>query len=313
MAETPSQPQRSKSGQFTKKGEESLAKAKTLTKEGNLETSARDRSTVDAQFAKIAELKQERISELETLNEAVEFQKSEIERLRGVETAALSIEEANLKLEATKAENARKLAEHQKDLASKLEEARIENNQKVQQFEIDRARIQSAWNYSFEQQKKAAQDQLNEEIRVARQAEKIRAENLEREWQLREQALKAQETELIDLRAKAASFEAEKDKAVAAAESKAFNIAKKDKEHEIAILTAQHTAQRTVDQNTIQNLNMKLADKDEIIKQLTVQLSTATKAQETIATKALETAANRQALADQQTTAALTNGGQKRA
>lgn len=317
MSNDTQQPQtavRTKSGQFAKKGEEALTKAKTLSKESNLETSARDRSTVDAQFAKIAELKQERITELETLNEAVEFQKSEIVRLRGVETAALSIDEANLKLEATKAENARKLAEAKKDFESKLEEARIENNQKVQQFEIDRARIQSAWNYSFEQQKKAANDQLAEELRIARQAEKIRTEDLERGWKLREEALTAQEKELTDLRAKVSTFDAEVKKAAEEAKNQAFGIANKDKTHEIALLKNEQAAQTQVLNATIQHLKEQLAAKDNVIAQLTLRATSAEEKMANIATKSLETAGNVKALADlQQATQLANNNGARKA
>jgi len=313
MAETP-QSARTKSGQFIKKGEESLAKAKTLSKESVLETGAKDRAAVDTQFAKIAELKQERIAELEIVTEAVDFQKGEIERLRGVEVAALAIEEANLKLEATKAENARKLGEHQKDFASKLEEARIENTQKVQQFSTERLQVQTAWNYTFEQTKKAANDRLNEEIRVAQQAEKVRHEDLTRSWDLREQELKSQEKEVFDLRAQVESFPGLLKTEAEAAKAQAFSISKKDKDHEIAILNSQNTAQRTVDQSTIANLNGKLADKDKVIEQLTIQLAAANLAQKEIATKALDTAGNVKALADlQAATQANNSNGQKRA
>lgn len=306
--------QRTKSGQFAKKqGEESLAKAKTLTKESVLAGVAKDRASVDTQFNKIAELTQEKLSELEIVTEAVEFQKAEAERIHGVEAISRSIEEANLALETTKAENARKLAEHQKDFASKLEEARIESAQKEQQFAIQRQQTEASWSYSFEQQKKAAQDALNEEIRVAQQVERIRKEDLGRSWALREQELKTKEQELIDLRNKAAGFDAELKKAADAAESRAFSIAKKDKDHEIALLNNTHNAQRQVDTNTIANLQAKLQEKDKVIEQLTIQLSAANTAQKEIATKALETAGNVKAIADVQAANALASNGQKRA
>lgn len=317
MAEEVKTAGRSKSGQFAKKqGEEALARAKTLTKDSVLESVAKIRSGLDVQVAKIGDIVQEKLTELETVTEAVEFQKAEAERIHGVEAVARSIEEANLALESTKAENLRKLGEFQKDLASKQEEARIENNQKVQLFETQRQQAENAWTYTFNQKKKTDQDQLAEELRIARQAEKVRQENLERGWNLREETLKAQETELTELRTKALNFPAELDKAVSAAEGKARGMAEREKNHEIAILNTQHQAQRTIDQNSIANLNAKLADKDKVIEQLTLQLNAANEAQKAIATKALESAATRQQLADTQMLNQSTNGsntGPKRA
>lgn len=305
---------RTKSGQFTKKNQaEAFQAAQTLSKEAVLESVAKIRSGLDTQVAKIAEAVQEKLTELETVTAAVEFQKAEAERIHGVEAIARNIDEANIAFQEKTADLARQSAEAQRNFAAQLEAARSQNVQAIQNLETERVRNQTAWNYSFEQQKKAANDGLQEELRIARKAEQIRKEDLERGWALREETLKAQETEVTELRTKAAGFPAELEKAINAAEGKGRGMAEREKNHEIAILKSEQAALRTVDKNTIDNLNAKLADKDEVIKQLTIQLAAANEAQKAIATKALDTAGNVKALADlQAATQANNSNGQKR-
>lgn len=308
---------RTKSGQFVKKNNaEALAKAQTFTKESVLNSVAKIRSTLDGQVAEIGDLVQEKLTELETVSAAVDAQKSEAERIHGVEAIARNIDEANIAFQEKAAELARQTAEMQRNYAAQLEAARSTNAQAVQNLENERIRNQATWSYTFEQTKKAANDQLNEEIRVSKQVEKVRTEDLNRGWALREQELQARETEIVDLRQKAASFPAELDKAVNAAEGKARGMTEREKNHEIALLNNTHQAARTVDQNTITNLTAKLAEKDKLISDLSTQLVAANTKVETIATKALESAATRQQLADTQMMNQSTNGagtGPKRA
>lgn len=306
--------ERTKSGQFQKKiQQDAFAAAQALTKEGVLDSVAKIRSSLDNQVAKIAESVQEKITELETVTAAVEFQKGEAERIHGVEAIARSVEEADQEFEQRKSDLGRQELEFRKNYELRLVQARADNDQAISNLESDRKRSEATWQYTFEQTKKAANDQLNEDIRVRKQAEKVRIEDQERNWLLREQGVKSQEQEIVDLRAKVANFPIELDAEVKKQTAIVGSSMKRDKEHEIALLNSSNTAQRTVDANTIQNLTTKLADKDAIIGQLQVQLAAANKAQEAIATKALETASNVKALADLQTTNAINSNGQKRA
>lgn len=300
---------RTKSGQFANKQNEGITRqASEFTVGGALESLAKVQATVGSTFAGIGEQLQAKLQELDTVTKAVELKKEEVETIYGVEAIARSIEDAEAAFEATKADLARQELEVRKNYEVRLQTAGAEHHQAVINLTNQRTRDQEAWSFQFEIDKRNAKAKLDEELRQTMLSERVRKEQVEKNWADREENLRKQETEVVELRTKVNSFPGELDAEVKKQVAIVGNSMKRDHTHELQISASQFAATKTILDNTILNLNSKLVDKDSVISQLTVQLATAQKSSTDIANKALESAASRQQLADNQMMTQSQNG-----
>lgn len=252
------------------------------------------------------------LNELDTVKKAVEVQRQEAERIHGVAAIALEREEAEQQLEDRKNELDRELAAFQQNIEDQKAQSTRALAESLRQTQEKNFRDQQQWTYEFETKKRTEQTTWDEAKRRRDLDEQIRLEGFNRNIAEREAAMKAQEQELVDLRAKVAGFPATLDAAVKKEVAITTNSLTRDNQHAIEILNSKHAADKQVSDNTIASLRTESANKDRIIEQLQTRLNAAEEKVSTIATKALETAANVKSQADANTAAAIAGSGQKR-
>lgn len=298
----------------TEKNQQVKKTAGDFTVGGALQALAQVQAKVGQTFAGVGEQLQSKLQELETVKKALTLEKEEAERIHGVEAIARSIEEANAAFDDNRAE----LQKREEILHNEFNERQEKLNKQGHQAAIDmttqRTRDQEQWTFAFEVSKRDAKAKFDEELRQLQLNERVRKEAIEKNWADREEGIRKQETEIAELRTKVAAFPAELDAEVKKHTAIVGSSMKRDKDHEIQILSGQFGAAKTVSDNTIANLQLQLQTKDKVIEQLQVQLAAANKSNTDIANKALETAGNVKALADlQQATQIAASNGQKRA
>lgn len=294
------------------KNSEIRKKVGGITVESALTAVSTAQAAIGKTLASVGEQVQKELQTLDTINKANELAREEGERIHGAAAIALSIEEAQAAAEAKKDELDRAVEAHTILLADRKFAAERQFSAETNARTEQQARLNGQWTYEFELRKRDAASAFQEEQRLARVAEQVRKESLEKDWANREEGLKKQETEIVELRAKVVAFPDDLNKAVSKAEAIVGNSMKRDKEHEIQILVGAQNAARVVFENTIENLKRELTNKDKLINDLSTQLIAANTKVETIATKALDAAANRQALADLQAVNQSTNNGTRK-
>lgn len=298
-----------KTGQFTsEKNEEIRKQAASLTVEGALRSIAEVQARLGATLAGVGEQLQSKLQELNTVKTATVLEKEELERIHGVGVIAKSIEEIQADFENKKLELAREEANFIAELNDRKQAAARAAQVEITNLSLNNQREKENFAYAFEIEKRDQRNTFAEEMRIARVQERDRKDTLERGWIEREANIKKQESEIAELRAKVANFQNELAAEVSKQVNIVTNVMKKDKEHEIQMLQNNFGAARTVADNTIKNLTEQLVAKDKIISDLSANLISAEKKVETIATKALETASGRQALADLQSIQQNNNG-----
>lgn len=303
-----------KSEQFNdEKNTEIRKKVGEITVETALSAVSAAQATIGKTLAGVGEQLQKQLQDLDVVKKAKELEKEEAERIHGAAAIALSIEEAEAAAEAKKEELDRDLAAHQVLLTDRQFAADRQLQSEIQAKRDEQTRLNGQWVYEFELRKRDSTSAFQEEQRLARVAEQVRKEELEKTWANREEILRKQEGEVIELRTKVLAFPDELHKAVSKAEAIVGSSMKRDKEHEIQILTSRQDAARVVFENTIANLQREVAAKDKLIGELSTRLIASEEKVSNIATKALETAGNIKAIADVQSANALgaQNGSRK--
>lgn len=196
-----------------------------------------------------------KIEQMKNVDEAISLKKQELTETYGIEKEAMSLED----IRARKDEEEKNWEKSKKEREIQWEEEEDERNKRWQREEEERA-------YEVSQRKKRAQEDFNAEITRARRDEALRKEDLEREWQERENYLIAKEQEFQNLQEQVAGFDDRLKDEVAKAKSVAVNSVKEDYEHQITMLQKDIEAERSLN-------NAKVSAMDETINGLHAQIS----------------------------------------
>lgn len=236
-------------------------------------------------------------AELRAVDDAISVKKGELQQVHGVDAVLYTVDDA-------KAIHA--------SLVEKLmaERARIEkeNQDLLAERENERARTEAEHQYNLLQNRKIEADKWAEQLRVRNNAERDRVEAFDKDLANRMANLVAKEKEYNEAIAKAASFETELAKAVAKEVAIATNSQKKDYEHKAQIIDIEHKAEVLGLKSQISQHEKALDERNGRILALEVQLKAAMEAQVALATKTVEGASNKQALADLQSIVTNTGG-----
>lgn len=304
-----------KNGKFTKVEATEVREQASKTTSSSIQTAiAKAQQETIKTLSQVQEQAVTALGELETIKKAIEVERQEQERIHGVAAIALEIEDAQHQLEDRKADIDRQLSEYSVSFADKKNAMDREFREAEQAAQDRQKKSADQWAYEFENRKRDDQNAWEASKRRRDLDEQIRLEGFERSIKEREALMAAKEGEFVALKTKVEAFPAELDKAVKREVAIVTNSLTRDHNHSMEILTAKHAAEKTVSENTIDALKTDLANRDRIIEQLQAQLTSANSKVETIASKALESAANRQALADLQSiNASQSSNGAKRA
>lgn len=240
------------------------------------------------------------VEELKKLDEAIGLKKEELAALHGKDVAASAIDVLVAEYDRKKGDLEAEMARLQKEIADSRAKFATDLAAERDATELARKRAEEEYSYNFQLQRKKEQDAFQEQLRQQSATERDRKEKLEKDWAVREEALKLREKELVDLRKQVADFpvalKKETDAAAAIAGNRVkgewemkFTLAQKDAE------TAQRVA--TMEIAALKEANAKQA---QALQALQAELAEAKRQVQTIAEKALESASGARALAEVQ-------------
>lgn len=239
-----------------------------------------------------------RLAELDTVNQHINDLRQEIEELHGKDVVASSTEVLLAQHEEAKKQLQAEISELHLSWEAEQKKHAQEVAERIAETEKARKRDEDAYRYQFEQQRLADSNAWQDQKRSRAISEQDRQASLEKEWAVREESLRAKETEFSDLKARVEKFSEELKAEVARQTSIVGNALKKDHQHEVEILRKDAeaekkllTAQVANEQAESQRLRAQVAD-------LTTKLAEANAKVTEIATKALESASGQRTLAE---------------
>jgi uncharacterized coiled-coil protein SlyX len=236
-----------------------------------------------------------KVTELEQVTEAVELEKTELETLHKIDIAATALDilvqdhaTRTKQLDETYAARERAFQEQEAEREKTRREREVAYAIQVQREKDD-------YEYRKAQERRAAEDAFQEQHRAKVRGEGERAFALEKNWAERENALKAQETEVAKIRQEIIDLPIKLRKDFDAEKAIALNSLKSNLEHAHQLSTKDFQAQATIQQSTIAQLNAQLHAAQEQNARLQTQLTEANSKIETIAKSAIDGASKRDA------------------
>jgi colicin import membrane protein len=227
----------------------------------------------------------EQLQVLGNVEEAIALKREELKQLYNIESAAVSLDDLDAKIEA------------QHD-AWKEEQARKQREFAEQQSERNKqwARAEEEYEYRKELEHKKSEDDFAYRMAQQEKANRDKQETLDKNWGQREEELKKREKELEDLRAQVASVPEQIRKAENAAAAVATNSVKKEYETKIVLATKDsETAQKLAAQE-VASLRAALEKAHAQLAEVKTQLDQAHHDVKEISAKALESASGRSAM-----------------
>lgn len=255
-----------------------------------------------------------KVQELETVSQAIEFEKSRLEELHGKDVVASGIQallydydgkcvDLTEKIAAEKAAWAKEQANHA--LAVKERDAELAKARERERIDYE---------YTTSQKRKEEDNRFAEILRASERASKEKQEALEKNWALREEELAKRENELTDLRQKVNDFPAQLKAEVGREVAIVSNTLKKDFQHEKEMLKKDADAALALMTQEVKSLRTANTDQVATIAALQRELADAKSQVAAIANKALDSASGAFALDKLQSFAKNTeNNGRSKA
>jgi hypothetical protein len=279
--------------------EQAVQVAESLSTEGIAREVGNLRSEISKVLIELSDRMEEEIGKYLRLKQAVQAREKELTELSAIEKEALSL--AAL-LDAQKERRERfdgEMAEKKQSLEAEIASTRAawKEEQKTHDVEVTaretvekrkREREAEEYTYAFERQKRLAQEQFEyEKARMERETQ-LRREELERDLKVREQTLTAKETELVQLRDRAAAFPAELAAAVDKAVKETTARLTRDSQAHEALLKKEFEGEQKVLQSRIDSLQQAVKEQQQQIVRLSAQIEKSYGQVQEIAVKAIE-------------------------
>lgn len=256
--------------------------------------------SVQKSLAEVSAELQAKLVELSNVEEAIAIRTAELEELHGKEVVGAALDQLLVKFETQKADlnkqivEARVLWEQEQRLHGQAVAERDANDAKSHQ------RNEDAYQYATTQKHKAVEDAWTDEQRRKHISEEERAAQLMKSWLDRETALKARETELVELKAKVDAFPADLKKAEDRTAAIVGSTMKKDHQHELALLQRDAASDKALLTAQVTTAQAQAVAAQATIADLQTKLAAAYDKNSEIASKALDAASGRQALLEVQ-------------
>jgi len=233
---------------------------------------------------------------LSNLRQAVAIETRELEKLHKIDIAKTALGQLVEEYE-----------QQQATLEAEINAARqnwaLENQAKEQEtkefgdtLKKTRQRETDEYEYKKALERKKAQDKYEEELRLREKQNRESQENLEKDWQRREAALKAQEDDISILRGTVNEFPARLKKEVDKAAAEAAKHAEQKFSQEILLLKRDSEAEKRISELRIKTLEETIVRQVAQINALQTQVDEAKKQVQDIAVKAIEGASGAKAL-----------------
>ncbi len=260
-----------------------LQVAESLSTEGIAREVGNLRSEISKVLIELSDRMEEEIGKYLHLKRAVEAREQELTELSGIEKEALSL--AAL-IDAQKEKRERfdsEMAEKKQSLEDEIASTRAawKEEQKAHDGEVQareaaekkkREREAEEYTYAFARQKRLSQEQFEYEKERMERETLRRREELERDLTAREQTLSAKESELVQLRERAAAFPAELAAAVDKAVKETTARLTREAEAREALLRKEFEGEEKVLQSRIEALQQTVKEQQQQILRLSTQI-----------------------------------------
>ncbi|MFE8605027.1 coiled-coil domain-containing protein [Archangium violaceum] len=277
-----------------------LTDVSSLTAESAVKKVTEAGLTINRTLAGINEQVMALVEELKQLDEAIKLKTEELTALHGQDIAASAIDVLVAEYDRKKEELEAEMERLQKEIADTRTKFAQELATERDLMEVARKRAEEEYTYGIVLSRKKEQDAFAEQMRVQTAAERDRKEKLEKEWAVREEALKLREKELEELRKQVADFPSVLKRETGAAAAIASNQVKSDWELKFTLAQKDaETAQRVASME-IASLKESNARQAQAILSLQTELNESKRQVQAIAEKALESASGARALAEVQ-------------
>ncbi len=236
------------------------------------------------------------VNRLRTLKEAVSLEAKDLQRLHGVDIAALSIDQLIADHDERKSSLDADIAKTREEWAKEEEQQRRQELEYAETLKKTRARETEDYEYKKALERKKFQDRFEEECRLKEKQARETQESLEKSWQEREAVLKEREEEFAGLKKEVEQFPARLSADCAKAAKEATKEAETKSSQEIAQLKRELVVEKQIGELKIKQLQELLSGHQTQMTSLQSQLEEAKKQVQDIAIRAIEGASGSKAL-----------------
>lgn len=241
-----------------------------------------------------------KIEQMKQVDEAIDLKENRLKELFDIENESMNIESVR-ELKEKEDEEYQKSCEKRDADWAEQENTRSKNWQ----------REKEEHDYIQEQRIKRFNDEFTAQLTSTQRQEKIRKEELEREWADREKVLKDKENEFQTLKDQVAQFDAKLKAEVSKAEAVVGNKMKRDYEHQMELVKLDAESTKKLFDAEKVSLNNTIASLSDQIDNLERQLSEAHKDAKEVVSAALDSASGRKAAEAVQKAIESTSSGKK--
>lgn len=233
---------------------------------------------------------------LVAVREAIALEQAELERLHKIDIATTALDMLVKEYQQQKAALEAEIAATK--VAWAEQEQQRERDQKEQEDALKRQRQREVEEYEYKKtlERKKAQDNYEEGIRLLEKKNREKQETLDKSWQLREADLKEKESAFARLSKEAEEFEGRLQREVERAVAEAVRSAERNHEQQMALLRKDAEAERRLAELQIRSLQETVSRQTTHIESLERRLEEAKGQVQDIAIKAIEGASGAKAL-----------------
>lgn len=223
-----------------------------------------------------------KLSQMQQIDAAIVAKETQLQELYDIEREAMSLEAIRAEREADEQEAEQKRMEED----AKAKENQQERNKKW-------AREEEEHLYAINKRNQRADEEYRALVERHQREEKIRQDTLERNWTERETVLKAQENEVVDLRAKVADIDNRVKAEVSKAEKILENTLKKHYEQEIRMLQRDVESKEALHASEVKGLRDTISGLSDQIERLQGELDRARADAKEVTAQALQATSDR--------------------
>ena len=233
---------------------------------------------------------------LATVREAVSLEHKELERLHKIDIAATALDQMVQDYAREKERLEGEIEEKRAAWEEETVRVSVERKEQEEALKKQRQREIEEFEYKKNLERKKERDKYEEDGRLAAKKNAERQEALDKDWGLREAALKEREDELARLRKEAAEWPARLDKETAAAAEKARGETSAKLDQQMLILKTGAETEKRIAELRVKGLEDSIARSGQQVAALEKQLAEAKQQVQDIAVKAIEGASGARAL-----------------
>jgi len=267
------------------KQREVIETVKGLTMDGVANKIANTQVEIQKTLAQLSTNLTEKLSTLQTVEEAIALQRAKLQELYQIEAQAHTADELNGQILAQR----EAWAKEQQQRDNKWAE---EAGDRKKQW----AREETEYKYALNIERQKETDTHAQKVKLEQRAHQEKLEQMEKNWKERETTLAAREKELEELKAKVAAFPEDLKKEVAREVAIATNSQKRDYETKITLLTKDAETEKKLAAQTVASAQDTIAKLNQQITDLRTTLDQAHKDVKEISGKALDSASGRHAM-----------------